>query len=124
VVIANRTLSRARALVDRLEDPRLTATEPAQLDQPFDIVINGTSAGLVGTLPSIPTEVLSGSLVYDMVYGRNAEPFCAWALGHGAARAIDGLGMLVEQAAEAFRIWHGVRPDSSAVLRRLRGDES
>jgi shikimate dehydrogenase len=120
LTIANRTMARAVALVERLEDPRLQAVPPEQLEGTFDVVINGTSAGLVGTRPQIPAHVVAGAVVYDMVYGDNAIPFCHWAVEHGAARAHDGLGMLVEQAAEAFALWHGVRPDSAAVLRRLR----
>ena len=120
VLIANRTSARARALVERFEDPRLQVADPASLEKPFDIVINGTSAGLTGALPDVPVESITGSLVYDMVYGKNAEPFRNWACEHGAAQAIDGLGMLVEQAAEAFLLWHGIRPDSTSVLRELR----
>lgn len=120
VVIANRTISRALPLVERLEDPRLSAMEPSTLTEPFDLVINGTSAGLVGTRPEVPPAVVSGCVAYDMVYGANADPFCTWAREHGAIEAVDGLGMLVEQAAEAFLLWHGVRPDGAAVLRMLR----
>lgn len=120
VVVANRTSGKAQALVDRFEDPRLSASDPETLDRAFDIVINGTSAGLVGSLPKLRASAVERSLVYDMVYGDNAVPFCAWAREHGAARAIDGLGMLVEQAAEAFALFHGSRPDSAAVLRALR----
>jgi shikimate dehydrogenase len=122
LVVANRTESRARALIERFEDPRLSATELDALTEPFDIVVNGTSAGLVGALPRVPDEAIVGSLVYDMVYGQNAGPFCRWAIEHGAAHAVDGLGMLVEQAAEAFELFHGIRPDSATVLRRLRDE--
>ncbi len=120
VVVANRTNAKAQALVDRFEDPRLSAANPDALDCAFDIVINGTSAGLVGSLPKLGTRAIEQALVYDMVYGENAVPFCAWAREHGAARAVDGLGMLVEQAAEAFTLFHGVRPNSSPVLGELR----
>ena len=120
VVVANRTTVRAQALMDRFEDPRLSASNPDALDRAFDIVINGTSAGLTGSLPKLPTAAIEGSLVYDMVYGDNSVPFCSWAREQGAGRAVDGLGMLVEQAAEAFELFHGVRPDSAAVLRGLR----
>jgi shikimate dehydrogenase len=120
VVVANRTNAKAQALVDRFEDPRLSAANPDALDGAFDIVINGTSAGLVGSLPKLGTRAIEQALVYDMVYGQNAVPFCAWAREHGAAQAVDGLGMLVEQAAEAFALFHGVRPDSGAILAELR----
>ena len=120
VVVANRTGAKAQVLVDRFEDRHLSATDPEAIDLAFDIVINGTSAGLVGSLPKVQACAIEQALVYDMVYGDNAVPLCAWAREHGAARAVDGLGMLVEQAAEAFALFHGVRPDSSAVLRELR----
>jgi shikimate dehydrogenase len=120
VVVANRTPARARALIDRFEDPRVSIAEPELLEEAFDLVINGTSASLTGSLPNVPMAAVAGSLVYDMVYGANAVPFCSWACEQGAARAVDGLGMLVEQAAEAFSLFHGVRPDSDAVLRVLR----
>jgi shikimate dehydrogenase len=120
LTIANRTMARATALVERLEDPRLRAVALAELEGPFDVVINGTSAGLLGARPQIAPGVVAGTVVYDMVYGANAAPFLRWAVEQGAARAHDGLGMLVEQAAEAFVLWHGVRPDSAAVLARLR----
>ncbi len=120
VVVVNRTPARARALIDRFEDPRQCVSEPELLETAFDLVINGTSAGLSGSLPKVPAAAIAGSLVYDMVYGDNAVPFCNWAREQGAARAVDGLGMLVEQAAQAFSLFHGVRPDSAAVLRLLR----
>lgn len=120
VVVANRTVARARALIDRFEDPRLGVSEAESLQSAFDIVINGTSASLGGSLPKVPAMAIAGSLVYDMVYGDNAVPFCDWARQQGAASAVDGLGMLVEQAAEAFSLFHGVRPDGATVLRRLR----
>lgn len=120
VVVANRTGAKAQALVDRFEDPRLRAANADALGRAFDIVINGTSAGLAGSMPKVPTSAIERSLVYDMVYGDNAVPFCTWARDHGAGRAVDGLGMLVEQAAEAFKLFHGTRPDSAAVLRELR----
>jgi len=125
IVVANRTRSRAQELIDRLEDPRLRACDAERLDEAsFDVVINGTSAGLVGAMPKVPEGAIAGSLVYDMVYGANAKPFCGWALANGASAAVDGLGMLVEQAAEAFRLFHGVRPDGAAVLRRLRDEQA
>jgi shikimate dehydrogenase len=120
VIVANRTSAKAQALVDRFEDPRLSTANPDSLDHAFDIVINGTSAGLVGSLPRVGARAIEKALVYDMVYGENAVPFCVWARERGAARAVDGLGMLVEQAAEAFALFHGVRPDSRAVLDELR----
>ena len=89
----------------------------------FDLVINATSASLKGDVPPLPAGVFApGSLAYDMMYSASGEtPFLAAARVAGAARCADGLGMLVEQAAEAFCVWRGVRPDSMSVLAGLRG---
>jgi len=87
----------------------------------FDLVVNATSAGLAGELPPLPplkTLVAPDALVYDMLYGRDT-PFLALARGSGL-RTSDGAGMLVEQAAESFLVWRGVRPDTQAVLASLR----
>lgn len=118
LVVANRTLSRARALAAR------HGVEACGYDelqgQSFDIVVNATSAGLANEAPKLPVSAFKpGALAYDMVYGRDT-PFLAQARSAGA-RAVDGLGMLVEQAAESFFIWRGVRPDTRAALARLRG---
>lgn len=120
IVVANRTPERARALVERFEDPRLRAVEWASLEGGFDVVINGTSAGTRGASLEMPAEVVRGALVYDMAYGAGAVAFLQWAARAGAARTVDGLGMLVEQAAESFRLWRGVRPDTHDVLAALR----
>jgi shikimate dehydrogenase len=89
--------------------------------QQFDIVINATSSGLSDELPPLPPGIFApGALAYDMMYGRET-PFMKFAREQGAAQVADGLGMLVEQAAEAFFIWRGVRPDTAPVLAALRG---
>jgi shikimate dehydrogenase len=86
----------------------------------FDLVINATSAGLTGTMPALPDDVFApGALAYDMVYGK-VTPFMQFAQARGAQVA-DGLGMLVEQAAESFFIWRGVRPSTAPVMALLRG---
>ena len=117
LIIANRTLSRAQTLAARFA---VEARGYAELvGERFDIVVNATSAGLAGAAPELPRSVLKGAvLAYDMVYGRDT-PFLAQTRSAGA-RAVDGLGMLVEQAAESFFIWRGVRPDTRPVLERLR----
>jgi shikimate dehydrogenase len=117
VVIANRTLSRAQALAARFQ---VEACGYPDLDgQAFDIVLNATSAGLASEAPMLPRSAFKpGGLAYEMLYGRDT-PFLAQARAAGA-RVADGLGMLVEQAAESFFIWRGVRPDTRAVLERLR----
>jgi shikimate dehydrogenase len=117
LVIANRTVPRAEALAARFG---VSASSYAALSgQAFDLVINATSAGLSNAAPALPASVFKrGSLAYDMVYGRDT-PFLAQARAAGA-RACDGLGMLVEQAAESFLLWRGVRPGTRSVLERLR----
>ncbi len=118
LVIANRTLERAQALAARF--PGVTASSYAALAGPAEVVVNATSAGLKGEAAELPRGVLAkGTLAYDMVYGRETA-FLAAARAAGA-RAFDGLGMLVEQAAESFLIWRGVRPDTRPVLKELRG---
>jgi shikimate dehydrogenase len=91
----------------------------------FDLIINATSAGLGGEVPPIPDDCLApGGWTYDMLYGDAPTPFCRWGEGHGAARALDGLGMLVEQAAESFRLWRGVSPQTAPVIALLRAGEA
>jgi len=118
LVIANRTVSRAQELAD-LFGRGVRACGFDALDMPFDLVINATAASLAGELPPLSPHIFTaGTLAYDMMYGRDT-PFLAFARSHGAATA-DGLGMLVEQAAEAFYLWRGVRPDTAPVIAALR----
>ena len=122
VTIANRTKERADELVAKLGHAALLARSFDELaDQgPFDVVINATSAGLKGEAPPFPPSLVgSASFCYDLVYGSSDTPFVAWAKAHGAARAAQGWGMLVEQAAESFAIWRGVRPDTKALLKQV-----
>ena len=87
----------------------------------FDLIVNGTSAGLQGSVPPLEDDVLAiGGVCYDMVYGDQPTPFVRWGRAHNAAKALDGLGMLVEQAAESFQLWRGVRPDTAPVIETLR----
>jgi len=89
----------------------------------FDLVINGTAASLAGELPPLPEGLLeSGAWCYDMMYGAEPTPFCLWAEQQGASVVLDGLGMLVEQAAESFAIWRGVRPQTRVVIAQVRDD--
>jgi shikimate dehydrogenase len=121
--IANRTADKAATLAERFSAlGPIAGGAYAELDgQSFDIVINATSASLGGELPPLPTGLFApGSLAYEMMYGRGDTPFMAFARQEGAARLADGLGMLVEQAAEAFLLWRGVRPDGAAVMAQLR----
>ena len=119
LTIANRTVEKACALARRF--PGVSACGyPELAELRFDVVVNATSAGLEGEALPLPDGLFgSGVLAYDMVYGR-ATPFLAAARAAGAS-ARDGLGMLVEQAAESFLLWRGVRPDTRPVLAELRG---
>lgn len=125
VVIANRTVATARALVQQFSqfatpDQHLRCCEYTALDGAFDIVINATSASLSGELPPIPVGVFTtGTLALDMMYGKEPTVFLQLAAGRGA-QTRDGLGMLVEQAAEAFYLWRGVRPVTAPVMAQLR----
>jgi shikimate dehydrogenase len=122
VVIANRTPERAEALAAAFSD--LGVTQGLGFDQvegAFDLIINATSASLSGAIPPLPEGVIGTQTVcYDLAYGRSATAFVRWAHSKGCARALQGLGMLVEQAAESFRLWRGVRPATARVLDALR----
>lgn len=125
IVIANRTPAKAEELAERFrrhpgQASRLDAAPFDALDGAFDIIINATSASLSAELPPIPASVFSAqSFAYDMMYGAQPTVFMQAAAAHGAA-VRDGLGMLVEQAAEAFFVWRGVRPDTAPVYAWLR----
>jgi shikimate dehydrogenase len=124
-VIANRTVSRAEKLADIFSDRgEISACGFDELaGSSFDIVINGTSASLQGEVPSLPEGLLNdNACCYDMMYSLTDTPFVSWAKAHGTAKASDGLGMLVEQAAESFFIWRGVRPETRQVIVSLRND--
>ena len=126
VVVANRTLDKAQAVVrshaalanDTYADLQACALDAVRGS--FDVVINGTTSSLGGAgVPVAATVLKPGALAYDMMYGPAAQAFLEWAAAHGAIGR-DGLGMLVEQAAESFRFWRGVRPPSAQVLAELR----
>ena len=124
IVVANRTLDKARALVDRHRAVAgaavLHARTLADCGAGFDVVINASASSLQGAAVPVPPAVLApGALALDLMYGPPAQPFLAWAVAH-AAHGRDGLGMLVEQAAAAFELWRGVRPDTAPVLAALR----
>ncbi len=123
VVIANRTVSRAEKLADIFSDRGdISACGFKELvGSSFDIIINGTSASLQGEVPPLPDNLLNDyARCYDMMYSMSDTPFVSWAKAHGASKVSDGLGMLVEQAAESFLIWRGVRPDTSNIIQLLR----
>jgi shikimate dehydrogenase len=119
LVIANRTVGRAKTVAARFAGTAACGYE-ALAGESFDLVVNATSAGLSGETPPLPSKLLTEkTLAYEMVYGRET-PFLAAARSAGA-RVSDGLGMLVEQAAESFFLWRGVRPPTRPVLASLRG---
>jgi shikimate dehydrogenase len=124
VVLSNRTPERAQELASAFED--LGAIRGCGFSDlsigTFDLVINATSASLTGEVPNIPTDVISATTTcYDMAYAKTDTPFIRWSLENGCERAVQGWGMLVEQAAEAFCLWRGIRPDTAPVLAALTG---
>jgi shikimate dehydrogenase len=122
LVIANRTADKAMTLAARFrEQGNLAGCGFNELTGSFDAVINATAASLHGELPPLPPKLfMPGALAYDMMYGNHDTPFMAWARSQNATVIADGLGMLVEQAAESFYIWRGVHPDTRAVISQLR----
>jgi shikimate dehydrogenase len=128
LAIGNRTADKAQRLAERFARSgrfprtRLTGSDYAALaGQAFDLIVNATSASLSGTLPALPSGVFApGSLAYDMMYGKGLTPFLKLAQRQGVARLADGTGMLVEQAAESFLIWRGVRPRTDEVIAQLQ----
>jgi shikimate dehydrogenase len=125
LTIANRTAAKAQDLADLAAGlgPVVGCGLEDLAGQRFDLIVNATSAGLSGEVPRIPDHCLApGGWTYDMLYGDAPTAFCLWGRGHGAAVALDGLGMLVEQAAESFRLWRGVRPQTAPVMALLRAE--
>ena len=122
-VIANRTVSRAEELVALFSDlGDVSASGYPDLDgKSFDMIINGTSASLQGELPPLPENILTkNGMCYDMMYSKTPTVFVKWGQDCGANLSVDGLGMLIEQAAESFFIWRGVRPETDRIIFSLR----
>jgi shikimate dehydrogenase len=124
LTIVNRTLEKAEKLVEDFSQVRdfQACTYEDLGNEKYDLIINATSAGLSDEVPPLPDTVLGiNSICYDMIYNiKQPTRFVQWALNRGASRAYDGLGMLVEQAAEAFFVWRGVRPETAPVIQALR----
>ncbi len=123
IVIANRTLSRAEELAQRFGHlGRLSTTNFINLaGSQFDLIINATAAGLKGETPPLPEGlVAAGGCCYDLMYGDQPTPFVRWGEAQGAKLSTDGLGMLVEQAAEAYLLWRGTRPETKEIITQLR----
>lgn len=123
ITIANRTLSKARLLAEifSVSGPvtacRFKEVKPSTS---YDFVINATSAGVKGEMPPYPESAITDrTYCYDLSYGLTPTPFCSWAARKGAAHSVMGWGMLVEQAAESFLLWRGVRPDTQKVLKQI-----
>ena len=122
IVIANRTLSKADNICHQFADQRLTASSYSDVaNKHYDLIINATSASLAGDLPPISSDIINNQVVcYDMMYGKSDTAFIEWAKCHGAKKVIDGLGMLVGQAAASFKVWRGVTPEVKPVIEQLR----
>ncbi len=126
LVIANRTVSRAQELAGLFADlgPVTACGFDDLAGRRFDVVINGTAASLAGEVPAIPAQAVADACCYDMMYGAEPTAFLRWAREQGADQCLDGLGMLVEQAAESFFLWRGVRPRTAPVIESLRREMS
>ena len=126
LTIVNRNIDKARELQERFTasgNPSVT-DYPGLSGSQFDLVINATSSSMNDVLPPLPKAIFTaGALAYDLMYGKGLTPFLKFAQSQRAAKLADGLGMLVEQAAESFLIWRGVRPDTRPVIAMLRGEE-
>ncbi len=123
LTIANRTPHKALNLVAEFADMgTVSGCSFADLHgPPFDLIVNGTSAGLQGEMPFLPADIVGAETVcYDMSYGRGDTPFTRWSKSLQAARSVKGWGMLVEQAAESFLLWRGIRPNTQSVMEALK----
>ncbi len=122
ITVVNRTVEKAKVLASSFSEfGNISACEFNQLDEAFDVIINGTSASLSGELPPLPDCVVgTHTAVYDMMYGKEPTTFLKWAQNLGASKTLDGLGMLVGQAAVSFMLWRKQQPDSQKVLLDMR----
>lgn len=123
LMIVNRTADKAYILAEQFSDLGLIkgCGYEALQDEQFDIVINATAASLSGEVPPLPDSIFADNgVAYDMMYAAEPTAFLKWSATHGAVKNFDGLGMLVEQAAESFFIWRGVRPETMSVIESIR----
>jgi shikimate dehydrogenase len=123
IVIANRTIAKAEKLADKFSPfGKIKSCEYSALPgQQFDLIINGTSASLRGELPPLPANLLNkNGCCYDLAYATEPTVFMQWGKQQGAEHCYDGIGMLVEQGAEAFYLWRGVHPETQSVIKALR----
>jgi shikimate dehydrogenase len=121
LVIANRTLSKAAELAAAfMSFGNIVSADPEKIAQPFDVILNATSASLTDGCPTFSQQSIgAGTLAYELAYGKGLTPFLRFAKENGATQLADGLGMLVEQAALAFEWWHGKRPQTRAVIEAM-----
>lgn len=127
IVIANRTLTKAESLSKKFSKKgNIEVCSYNDLsNQSFDLIINGTSLSLHDELPPLPDTILNkNSCCYDLMYADEATVFMKWAIQNGAVSVLDGLGMLVEQAAESFNLWHGIKPATKPVIEFLRNNQT
>jgi len=128
ITIVNRTVSKAKLLVEEMQSMAPVEAmsyemlqDAASSGRSYDLIINGTSASLLGEMPRLDARLIAPECCcYDLMYSAADTPFVQWAKAEGANLSIDGLGMLVEQAAESFALWRGVRPNTAPVMDRLR----
>ncbi|MDX1606619.1 MAG: shikimate dehydrogenase, partial [Candidatus Competibacterales bacterium] len=128
LVVANRTAAKATELAAAFTDlgpvtgcSLAALADRVQAGSRFDLLLNATAAGLEDRVPDLPDGLLAaGACGYDLMYGDRPTAFLRWAAAQGAARTVDGLGMLVEQAAESFLIWRGIRPETGPVIAELQ----
>lgn len=123
IIIANRTVAKAETLCEKFAaHGNLSASSfEALAGNSFDGIINGTAASLKGEVPPLPDNILNAdSWCYDMMYSDKPTAFVVWGKEQGANKSVDGLGMLIEQAAESFSLWHGVQPETAPVIELLR----
>jgi shikimate dehydrogenase len=121
--IANRTLGRAQSIVEKFNHRGTISScqfNAVPVNEPYDLIINATSAGVKGEKPPYPAAAVGrDTFCYDLSYGLSPTPFTVWAREQGAEQSVMGWGMLVEQAAESFKIWRGVMPDTALVLKQM-----
>ncbi|QIA62117.1 shikimate dehydrogenase [Vibrio astriarenae] len=122
LIITNRTFAKAQELAQIFtEYGKIIAIPANELEGGFDVVINSTASSMSGDLPGVPSTIFTSSTTaYDMAYKSHVTSFNQWAKEHGASKTLDGLGMLVGQAAESFMVWRGLMPGTKQVLRELR----
>jgi shikimate dehydrogenase len=126
LLIANRSADKACALATSVQSPLVRGCSLDDIPaEPFDLILHATAAGLAGKTPDIPAATIAPhTCAYDLLYSNQPTPFLRWAAQQGAAQTIDGLGMLVEQAAAAFYLWRGIQPNTAPVLAHLSAEKS